>query len=278
MLPWSRSLRKEFLPLFDAGRERGPVLKPVAHLVVETLIGAGVADLTLVVQPRDREAVANYFTVDSDLLRRIRRHPERLVETREFYDQLRSLRLRYAVQPKPAGFGDAVLRAAPGVGDRPFLVHASDAFLDEPHRGDLPRAMGKLLVEEDIDGVLLVRRVADPSRYGVVNGTSAGRYGRWRRLSVTGIEEKPAHPRSHWAATAVYAFRPRLFDALRQVQRARPRAPELELTWGIQRMLDDGGSVAALVAAPPAHWRSVGSPEGYFRALRATRRGQRTAD
>jgi UTP--glucose-1-phosphate uridylyltransferase len=272
MLPWSRSLRKEFLPLFDAGRERGPVLKPVAHLVVETLMGAGVKDLTLVVQPRDRETVANYFTVDPDLLRRVRRHPERLVETREFYEQLRSLRLHYAVQPKPAGFGEAVLRAASGVGDRPFLVHASDAFLDEPQRGALPRAMGRLLIDEELDGVLLVRRVKDPRRYGVIEGVPQGRYGRWRRLRVRGIEEKPERPRSHWAATAVYAFRPRLFEALRTVQRRRPRAPELELTWGIQQMIEEGGSVAALVAAPPAHWRSVGSPEGYFRALRATRR------
>lgn len=271
MLPWSRSLRKEFLPLFDRDPDRVPVLKPVAHLVVETLMGAGVSDLTLVVRPRDRPTVANYFKVDSGLLRRVRHHPERLVETRRFYEQLRSLHLRYALQPRPSGFGDAVLRAERSVGRRPFLVHASDAFLDEPTRGALPRAMGRLLVDDELDAVLLVRRVNDPRRYGVVDAEPAGRYGRWRRLRVRAIEEKPDHPRSHWAATAVYAFRPRIFGALRTVRRRRPRARELELTWGIQQMLEDGGSVAALVAAPPAHWRSVGSPEGYFRALRATR-------
>ena len=35
MLPWTRGLRKEFLPLFDGGSVSGPpVLKPVAHLVL----------------------------------------------------------------------------------------------------------------------------------------------------------------------------------------------------------------------------------------------------
>jgi UTP--glucose-1-phosphate uridylyltransferase len=274
MLPWSRGLRKEFLPLFDSRPGRDPVLKPVAHLVVETLMGAGVTDMTLVVQPRDRATVANYFTVDPDLLRRNGRHPERLQETREFYARLRGLRIRYAEQPRPAGFGDAVLRAAPTVGERPFLLHASDAFLDEPRRGELPGAMGRLLRSEGLDAVLLVRPVRDPRRYGVVEVEPGGRYHRWRRLTVLGMEEKPARPKSKWAATAVYAFRPELFDALRRVRRRRAGAPELEVTWGIQELLDRGRKVAALVASPPAQWRSVGSPESYFRALQATRRAR----
>ena len=41
-LPWSRGLRKEFLPLNDrAEHRRNPVLKPVADLVVEALAAAG---------------------------------------------------------------------------------------------------------------------------------------------------------------------------------------------------------------------------------------------
>jgi UTP--glucose-1-phosphate uridylyltransferase len=271
MLPWSRGLRKEFLPLFDAGRERGAVLKPMAHLAVETLMGAGVTDLTFVVQPRDRATVANYFTVDRDLLRRVGRHPERLAETRELYDRLRSLKIHFALQPSPAGFGDAVLRAASFVGDRPFLLHASDAFLDEPQRGRIPRAMAEVLDVQSVDAVLLVRKVRDPRRYGVVEGVPSGRHRTWRQLTVTGIEEKPSRPRSSWAATAIYAFRPSVFAALRVARRKRRGAPEFELTWGIQELLDSGRSVAALVAAPPAHWRSVGSPDSYFRALRATR-------
>ncbi len=271
MLPWSRGLRKEFLPLFDTGVDRELVLKPVAHLVVETLIGAGVNDMTLVVRPRDRSTVANYFSIDPTLLRRNGRHPERLRDTRALYDQLRRLRLRYAEQAHPRGFGHAALQAQPHVRNRSFLLHASDAILDEPRRGELPAAMADLLHRDELDGVLLVRPVADPRRYGVVEGRPTGKFGRWKRLTVRGIEEKPSAPKSRWAATAIYALRPSIFSALRAVQRRQPDADELELTWGIQEVLDRGGRMAALVLAPPAHWRSVGSPEGYYRALRATR-------
>ncbi len=271
MLPWSRGLRKEFLPLFDTGVDGELVLKPVAHLVVETLMGAGVSDMTLVVRPRDRATVANYFSIDRPLLRRNDRHPERLRDTRALYERLRQLRLRYAEQPRPQGFGDAVLRAESQVGDRPFLLHASDAILDEPRRGELPAAMADLLRQDELDGVLLVRQVSDPRRYGVVQAEAGGRFRRWKRLAVRGIEEKPSSPKSRWAATAIYALRPSVFPALRTVRRLRAEADELELTWGIQEVLDRGGRFAALALSPPAHWRSVGSPEGYYRALRATR-------
>lgn len=270
MLPWSRGLRKEFLPLYDRGINGVPVLKPIAHLVLESLMGAGVSDVTLVVQPRDLSFVQEYFTVDQSFLERHGHHPERVAETRDFYAKLRALRVRYALQPRPMGFGDAVLRAEPYLGGEPFLLQASDGVVLEQRRGSLPRAMGEVLQGEGLDAVLLVRRVTDPRRYGVVEGRSDGRYGSVRRLKVTRMEEKPKRPQSHWAATAVYAFSPRLFEALRAARnRSRLRA-ELELTWGVQELLSCGGAVVALVLEPGTRWRSVGSPEGYLRALRAT--------
>jgi glucose-1-phosphate thymidylyltransferase len=272
MLPWTRGLRKEFLPVYDRGRSDARVLKPIAHVVLETMMEAGVSDVTLVVQPRDLSFIQEYFTIDRSFLQRHGRHPERLAETREFYEKLRDLRIHYAVQPEPSGFGDAVLCSEPHVGGRPFLLQAADGVLLEPARGALPSAMGRLLVSEGLDAVLLGRHVADPRRYGVLEGVPAARWEGWRRLELTRMEEKPDRPRSHWAATAVYAFAPTLFDALRAVRRRAGGASELELTWGIQELVARGGRVAALLLDRPNAWRSVGSPEGYIRALRATHR------
>ncbi|MCI4320485.1 MAG: hypothetical protein L3K23_10235 [Thermoplasmata archaeon] len=270
MLPWSRGLRKEFLPLYDRGDEGRPVLKPVAHLVLETLSGAGVDDVTLVVGAHQLEFVRTYFSVDSRFLRRHAHHPDRLIETRRFYQRLSRLRLRYAVQPAPRGFGDAVQRAERSVGHHPFLLHAADAVLIEPERGTLPRRMMALRDREDLDAVLLVRRVKDARRYGVVEATAAGRTHGVRRLHVSRVEEKPTRPRSSWAATAVYAFSPSIFAALRAVRRRHPTA-ELELTDAIQEVMARGGRVDALaLSASSGEWRSVGSPDGFHRALRRT--------
>ncbi len=270
MLPWTRGLRKEFLPLYDRSDSNGPVLKPVAHHVLETMVGAGITDITLVVGAKDRAFVRNYFTVDRRFLARHAHHRERLRETERFYRTLGELRLRFAVQSTPRGFGDAVLQAERFVRGGPFVLHAADAVLLEPTRGDILRRMSGRIAQGDLDAVLLVRRVADPRRYGVVEGTPTHPWDGMRCLAVRGMEEKPARPRSSWAATAVYAFTPRVFAALRAIARER-RPRELEVTDAIERMLKEGGRVEALVLSPAwGEWRSVGSSEGFARALRRT--------
>lgn len=275
MLPWTRGLRKEFLPLVDWTRPgETPVLKPVAHLVLESLVGAGITDVTMVVGPRDIDSVKRYFTVDRGFLKRHEDKSERLEETRRFYGTLEGLHLHYVVQPRPVGFGDAVLRAATHTGREPFVLHAADAVLIEPHRGTLVRRLSELRDEEDLDGVLLVRAVANPSRYGVVEGRPDGEFDGMPRLKVVGMEEKPAKPRSEWAATAAYAFSPRLMAGLRAVRR-RDRPKELEVTEAIRWILEAGGRVAALVLEPKeGEWYSVGSPEGFHKALLYTREMQ----
>jgi UTP--glucose-1-phosphate uridylyltransferase len=271
MLPWSRGIRKEFLPLYDTGANGHGVLKPVAHIVVEALAAAGAELITVVVQPRDAAFVQNYFTIDHEFLHRHRRTPDRIAETRHFYQTLDDVRFAFTSQPRPAGFGDAVLRSHGIVGANPFYLHAGDGVVLEPHRGAALRAMGQLLQRENLDAVLLVRKVEDPRRYGVIEGRPGEAVGDYRRINVTGMVEKPERPKTHWAATAVYAFGPALYPALEQVRKTeRPR--ELELTDGIRRILADGGRVAALVLTPKTgYWRSVGSPEGFVRALVQTR-------
>jgi len=271
MLPWSRGLRKEFLPLYDRGETGAPVLKPVAHLVVETLVAAGAFHLTIVHQPRDAEQVRNYFSIDPAFLRRHSQHGERLTETRRFYDTLSRLRVSFVVQERPGGFGDAVGCAQDSVGGQRFFLHAGDAILLEPHRGRLMRAMAALLERDGLDAVLLVRKVANPRRYGVVEGRPGPAVHGIPRLDVTGMVEKPERPKTHWAATAVYALHPSIFPALEKVRKAQhPR--ELELTDGIRSLLSDGGKVAALILRPRSgEWWSVGSPEGFGRALARTR-------
>jgi UTP--glucose-1-phosphate uridylyltransferase len=270
MLPWSRGLRKEFLPLYDRGPD-GPTLKPVAHVVVETLIRAGCDRISVVVQPKDLAFVRNYFSIDPDFLERHRAHAERLTETRRFYEAIGGVRFDFVVQPRPTGFGDALLRAGPSIGRARFLLHAGDGVLLEPRRGFLLRAMADGLAREKAAAALLVRRVADPRRYGVVEGEPTGRFRGLRRLEVRAMSEKPERPRSHWAATAVYAFDPAVLSALAMVRRTE-RPGELEVTDGIRRILAGGGRVIAFVLDRAfGEWRSVGSPEGYSRALTRTR-------
>ncbi len=245
--------------------------------MVEALAGAGADRVTVVVQPRDAGFVQSYFSVDHSFLQRHRHTPDRLVETRRFYRTLDHVQFGFVLQARAAGFGDAVLRSQGSVGRDPFLLHAGDGVVLESHRGAVLRVMQELREAEDLDAVLLVRPVADPRRYGVVDAVPARSVGPFRRLRVTGMVEKPKRPKSHWAATAVYAFGPRLFPALEAVRRAE-HPMELELTSGIRHLLAHGGRVAALTLSPRTGlWCSVGSPDGYALALARTRNLARRA-
>lgn len=268
MLPATRGLRKEMLPLFYRGRQGNPTLAPVVHHVVRTLHGAGVNELEMVVG-RDQESVERYFRTDEAFIARHLHHPERLVETLALHHLLQSIRFRWTIQSAPRGFGDAVLRARRLVGHSPFLLAAADAILWEPEPGRLLRAMAQLRDREKASAVLLVRKVAEPRNYGVVEGTPQGSIDGVRYLRVTGMEEKPERPRSRWAATAVYAFAPEIYDALAAEAHRRPS--ELEVTSAIARMIAEGRTVLAMVLQPSrGRWLSVGSPEGYLRAIRWT--------
>ncbi len=269
MLPATRGMRKELLPLFYRGRTGTPMLAPVAHLVVRSLWGAGVRDITLVVGS-DASLLQRYLTPDPAPAEppASGRGDEELAALNGL---LRSVNFRWAIQPSPQGFGDAVLRARSQIGESPFALHAADAMLWEPEPGRVLRRMEAVRSQEEADVVLLVRRVRDPRRYGVVEGTSAGRFGPMRVLKVRGMEEKPQHPKSPWAATAMYAFSPAIFRALEKEAEGHP--PELEVTAGISRLLTEGAEVRALILRPEdGLWLSVGSPEGYFRALHRTYR------
>lgn len=268
MLPATKGLRKEMLPLFYRGRQGGATLAPVVHLVVRTLHAAGVTELVMVVG-RDQDSVERYFRPDEAFIARHLHHPERLVETLALHHLLQTVRFRWTVQDDPQGFGDAVLRTRRLVGRAPFLLHAADAVLWEPEPGRLPRAMEELRRREGASVVLLVRKVAEPRNYGVVEGTPEGTLDGVRFLRVSRMEEKPEHPRSHWAATAVYAFAPEIYDALQAQARHHPA--ELEVTSAIAQLLGEGKKVLAMVLSPSrGRWLSVGSPEGYLRAIRWT--------
>jgi dTDP-glucose pyrophosphorylase len=273
MLPWTRGLRKEFLPLFDPGANGEPVLKPVLHLVLESLLAAGIQEVGLVVRPKDVDFVSQYFSVDQSFLKRHAKHAGRLAETRRFYETLGRLEIEFFVQREPKGFGDAVRTASRWGEGRPVLLHAADAFLVEPHRGGLIRTMIELYEQEHLDAVLLVRQVADPRRYGVIEGITAGSYKGLKRLHVTGMVEKPEHPKTHWAATAVYVLSPAFFHALDAVNREL-RHGELEVTDALRRLLDEGRRIDALVLNEKTggEWRSVGSPDRYMTALQRTQR------
>jgi dTDP-glucose pyrophosphorylase len=221
---------KGLLPLFKT--ENGArIVVPVADLIMESVSAAGASDFCFVVG----------------------RHKSLLM------DYLFDRGVTFVFQNKPLGFGDAVLRGADFAHDSAVLVHADDGFLT----GGYVEAT-KLLAEKKADAILLLRQVDNvKKRYGCAEVTDRENFMGYSAFRVTGVEEKPEHPRSNFMISAAYVFSSRIFDGLRK---ARHRSHELELTNGIQEVINAGGKVFGLLLEKEK-WLNVGNTDSYHRAL-----------
>ncbi|MFA9430157.1 glucose-1-phosphate thymidylyltransferase [Egicoccus sp. AB-alg2] len=140
------------------------------------------------------------------------------------------IRPTYLHQPAPLGLAHAVLTAADFLGDDDFVMFLGDNLVEggvadmvERFRRERPAAQ------------LLLKKVSDPRRFGVVELSPSG--------EVVRLVEKPADPPSDLALVGVYLFSSRIVDAARRI--APSARGELEITDAIQRLVDDGAVVRA---------------------------------
>ncbi|BCU69383.1 nucleotidyltransferase family protein [Stygiolobus caldivivus] len=226
-------LPKALLPLFK-GEDGKIVMRPIIDLIMESLNTVGVEKFCIVVG----------------------KHGKLLM------DYLFEREVTFVFQKEPKGFGDAVLKAEDFVGSDPFFVHADDGVLTGGYREST-----SLFNEIKPDAVLLLREVKNPKRYGVVAVQDKGDYMGHKLFKVVEAEEKPENPKSNIAISAVYIFTPKLFRSLKAVTVEGEK--ELELTYGIQGIINDGGEVYGILLKDEK-WLNVGDPASYHEALMRT--------
>ena len=178
--------------------------KPMIYYPLSVLMLAGIRDI-LVIATREHEAGFRRLLGDGSRW---------------------GLSLRYAVQPRPEGIAQAFLIGRDFIGDEPCALALGDNVfhghgLTGKLRGASARRKG---------ATVFACRVHDPERYGVVTMDESGR--------ATSIEEKPRHPRSHWAVTGLYFYDN---DIVRVAADIAPSARgELEITDVNARYLERG--------------------------------------
>lgn len=188
LYPLTRGVSKQLLPIYD---------KPMVYYPISALMLAGIRDILLITTPEDRPAYERLLGDGSAL----------------------GLRFSYVVQPSPDGLAQAFLLGEEFIGDDDVcLVLGDNIFHGATFTGLLEEAART--VAEERRAVVFGCRVSDPERYGVVDFDAEGR--------ALSIEEKPAHPRSHYAVTGLY-FYPN--DVIGVARAVKPSARgELEIT------------------------------------------------
>lgn len=257
LLPFSKAMPKEMLPLIIHRPNGDVVVKPVLQIIFEQLFDAGIREFCMIVG-RGKRAIEDHFTIDEDILKYLEAKGQTAVaqDLEGFYRRLNESALVFINQDKPKGFGDAVLKASPFVNNESFLVHAGDDLVSGGSSAlqKLFEVFGSL----DADAALLVERINNPVGYGVIRGEEIGNH----TIRIQELLEKPKRPPTNLAIVAIYAFKSAILQAIKEL--GTDDLGEIQLTQAINRLIENGSSkVYAVDLEAFGHRIDVGTAERY---------------
>jgi UTP--glucose-1-phosphate uridylyltransferase len=170
LLPITKELPKEMLPLFFKGKDDKVHLKPMLQAIFEQLYDEGFREYGFIVG-RGKRAIEDHFTPDYSFVEYLKnKNKQELAgEMQEFYRKISDSTIVFINQPKPKGFADAVYQAKVFTQNEPFLMHAGDDLVFSRNTRHLKRLM-KTFEQHNVDVAFLVEEVEDPGRYGVIIG------------------------------------------------------------------------------------------------------------
>lgn len=260
LLSVTKEQPKEMLPVFARSGNGDLCLKPIVQLVFEQLYQVGFREFCFIVG-RGKRAIEDHFTPDfnfvSMLDKKGRDGPAADLE--QFYKMIEGSTLSWINQPEPRGFGDAVLKAKSFAGEDRFMVHAGDSHFISQNADHLRRVIRRS-EGSGANALFLSMEVEDPKRFGIVEG-EIGENG---LVVVKHLVEKPLNPVSRLAIMPVYVFDSNIFKALEATKAGF--AGELQLTDGIQRMIEWGFNVFSTKVESSEVWLDIGSPDLYWQA------------
>jgi len=259
LLPMTKEMPKEMLPIFVRSINGKPCLKPMIQAIFEQLYDAGFREFGFIVG-RGKRIIEDHFTPDLSFVKYLedKGKVEPARDLKEFYRRVFDSTIVFINQPEPKGFGDAILKAKSFVNE-PFLVHAGDTYIFSKENIHLKRLID-VYEKNKADVVMLIQEVNNPKIYGVIDGDEVDN-GVYRvKMAV----EKPEKPPTNLAVMPVYVFDPIIFKALDTTPPGKDG--EIQLTDGIQKLIDWGLEVYAVKLSNGVRL-DIGNPYNCWKAF-----------
>jgi len=158
--------------------------KPMIYYPLSTLLNAGIRDILIISTPGDLPRFEQLLGDGSRI----------------------GCSFSYKVQEQPRGLADAFIVGADFIGEDSVAMILGDNIF---YGSDFDKKALKAAQELD-GGIIFGQQVADPERYGIVEFDE--------NMNVLSIEEKPEHPKSHYAIPGLYFFDNQVVEYARRVQ------------------------------------------------------------
>jgi len=199
--------------------------EPMIMHQVKALVKAGVTDIVLAVNYR----------------------PETMVDAMKDIEETYKIKITFSVETEPLGTAGplALARDILGKDESPFFVLNSDVICDFPFEQFLKfhRSHGK-------EGTILVTKVEDPSKYGVVVNKE-------NSSEIERFVEKPKDFVSNKINAGIYIFNPSMLDRIE----LKPTSIEKET---FPEMVKDNQLHAMTL---PGFWMDVGQPRDFLAGM-----------
>ena len=254
LLPFTKEMPKEMMPIFTKTHGNNRSVIPLLQYIFEQFYPMKIRDFCFVVG-RDKRAIRDHFALQRSYLKEV--PADRKKTMLNFYKKLRNCHLTWINQPNPLGFGDAVKKVEKFVGEQDFILHAGDISIISGFKHPILRLIDTAKKNPEASAILVCKKVKDAQRYGIIQIKNRSS----KVYSVEGVEEKPVRPKSNLGILALYYFKPEIFASLKKTKRGKNN--ELQLTDGIQQMINDGKKVLAIPLTKDDIEIDVGTVESY---------------